>query len=151
MNDVRTARITGASGLPCVALSVGQFPLWLGDYPSFYDGPGFARHLFAITKGVTREDDSRSSRLAGRPERCNPLGVRSGLAPALGELISNSTAWESRVPDESLRRRQLISTTVCSAQSLLTARMLSSRTASGYAHRISIWRLAAISSHRCSS
>ena len=51
MNDVRIARITGASGLACVALSVGQFPLWLGDYPSFYDGSGFARHLFA-TKNV---------------------------------------------------------------------------------------------------
>jgi hypothetical protein len=48
MNDVRIARITGACGLACVALSVGQFPLWLGDYPSFYDGPGFARHLLAI-------------------------------------------------------------------------------------------------------
>jgi hypothetical protein len=48
MNDVRIARITGACGLACVALSVGQFPLWLGDYPSFYDGAGFARHLFAI-------------------------------------------------------------------------------------------------------
>ena len=48
MNDVRVARITGACGLACVALSVGQFPLWLGDYPSFYDGPEFARHLFAI-------------------------------------------------------------------------------------------------------
>ena len=38
MNDLRIARITGGC----------QFPLWLGDDPSFYDGPGFARHLFAI-------------------------------------------------------------------------------------------------------
>ena len=28
MNDVRIARITGAFGLACVALTFGQFPLW---------------------------------------------------------------------------------------------------------------------------
>ncbi|HEX8030396.1 MAG TPA: hypothetical protein VF491_18105 [Vicinamibacterales bacterium] len=48
MNDVRIARITGTCGLACVAPSVGQFPLWLGNYPSFYDGPEFARYLFGI-------------------------------------------------------------------------------------------------------
>lgn len=48
MNDVRIARITGASGLARVALTFGEFPLWLGDSPSAYDGSGFARHLFAI-------------------------------------------------------------------------------------------------------
>ena len=49
MNDVRIARITGAFGLACVALTFGQFPLWtIGSAPSVYDGPGFARHLFDI-------------------------------------------------------------------------------------------------------
>jgi hypothetical protein len=48
MNDVRIARITGAFGLACVALTFGQFPLWLGDSPSVYDGSGFGRHLYAI-------------------------------------------------------------------------------------------------------
>ena len=57
---------------------------------------------------------------------------------------------EGTISDQ-YRRRQLISTVVCSAQSLLTVGTLSSRAASGYAHRISIWRLIAISSHRCSS
>jgi hypothetical protein len=42
MNDVRIARITGAFGLACVALTFGQFPLWtIGSAPSVYDGPGF--------------------------------------------------------------------------------------------------------------
>ena len=43
MNDVRIARITGAFGLACVALTFGQFPLWLGNSPSVYDGSGLAR------------------------------------------------------------------------------------------------------------
>src|SRR4029077_14559902 len=34
MNDVRIARITGAFGLACVALTFGQFPLWtIGSAP----------------------------------------------------------------------------------------------------------------------
>jgi len=48
MNDVRIARITGAFGIACVTLSLGQFPLWLGDSPSMYDGSEFAGHLYAI-------------------------------------------------------------------------------------------------------
>ena len=50
MNDVRIARITGAFGIACVALTFGQFPLWLGDSPSVYDCPEFARHLFDIKR-----------------------------------------------------------------------------------------------------
>ena len=49
MNDVKIARITGVFGIACVALTFGQFPLWLvGSPPSVYDGRGFAQHLFAI-------------------------------------------------------------------------------------------------------
>ena len=49
MNDVKVARITGVFGIACVALTFGQFPLWLvGSPPSVYDGRGFAQHLFAI-------------------------------------------------------------------------------------------------------
>jgi hypothetical protein len=49
MKGVTIARITGAFGLACVALTFGQFPLWLvGSPPSVYDGRGFAQHLFAI-------------------------------------------------------------------------------------------------------
>jgi hypothetical protein len=50
MDDVKIARVTGGFGVACVALSFGQFPLWLvGSAPSVYDGSGFARHLFDIT------------------------------------------------------------------------------------------------------
>jgi hypothetical protein len=49
MNDVKIARITGVFGIACVALTFGQFPLWLvGSPPSMYDGCGFAQHLFDI-------------------------------------------------------------------------------------------------------
>jgi hypothetical protein len=49
MNDLRIARLTGTFGIACVALSFGQFPLWLvGNPPSVYDGRGFAQHLFDI-------------------------------------------------------------------------------------------------------
>ena len=49
MNDVKIAPITGVFGIACVALTFGQFPLWLvGSPPSVYDGRGFAQHLFAI-------------------------------------------------------------------------------------------------------
>ena len=48
MGDLKIARITGWFGLACVALTFGQFPLWLGHAPSVYDGSGFARHLFDI-------------------------------------------------------------------------------------------------------
>jgi hypothetical protein len=49
MNDVRIARHTGTFGIACVALTFGQFPLWLvGSAPSVYDGRGFAQHLFDI-------------------------------------------------------------------------------------------------------
>jgi uncharacterized membrane protein YeaQ/YmgE (transglycosylase-associated protein family) len=49
MSDAKIARITGLSGIVCVALTFGQFPLWLvGNPPSVYDGRGFAQHLFDI-------------------------------------------------------------------------------------------------------
>jgi hypothetical protein len=48
MNDAKIARITGVFGITCVALTFGQFPLWLGSAPSVYDGRGFAQHLFDI-------------------------------------------------------------------------------------------------------
>jgi hypothetical protein len=49
MDDVKIAHITGAGGLACVALTFGQFPLWLvGTSPSVYDGRAFATHLFTI-------------------------------------------------------------------------------------------------------
>ena len=49
MDDVKIARITGVGGLACVALTFGQFPLWLvGTSPSMYDGRAFATHLFSI-------------------------------------------------------------------------------------------------------
>jgi hypothetical protein len=49
MSDLRIARLTGTFGIACVALSFGQFPLWLvGNPPSVYDGRGFAQHLFDI-------------------------------------------------------------------------------------------------------
>ena len=49
MSDMKIARITGLSGIVCVALTFGQFPLWLiGNPPSIYDGRGFAQHLFDI-------------------------------------------------------------------------------------------------------
>ena len=49
MDDVKIARITGVGGLACVALTFGQFPLWLvGTSPSVYDGRAFATHLFSI-------------------------------------------------------------------------------------------------------
>jgi hypothetical protein len=49
MDDVKIARVTGVCGVACVALSFGQFPLWLvGSPPSVYDGSRFARHLFDI-------------------------------------------------------------------------------------------------------
>src|SRR5437667_5954608 len=38
MDDLKIARITGVCGLTCVALTGGQFPLWLvGSSPSVYD------------------------------------------------------------------------------------------------------------------
>jgi hypothetical protein len=49
MNDTKIARITGVFGVACVALTFGQFPLWLvGSPPSVYDGRGFAQHLLDI-------------------------------------------------------------------------------------------------------
>jgi hypothetical protein len=49
MSDAKIARITGLSGIVCVALTFGQFPLWLvGNPPSVYNGRGFAQHLFDI-------------------------------------------------------------------------------------------------------
>ena len=55
MNDVKIARITGVFGIACVALTFGQFPLWLvGSAPSVYDGQGFAQHLFAIKNVASR-------------------------------------------------------------------------------------------------
>jgi hypothetical protein len=49
MDDVKIARVTGGVGVACVALTFGQFPLWLiGSASSVYDGSGFARHLFDI-------------------------------------------------------------------------------------------------------
>ncbi|MGE5803518.1 MAG: hypothetical protein ACM358_14820 [Gemmatimonadota bacterium] len=49
MSDIRIARLTGTFGIVCVALTFGQFPLWLvGSAPSVYDGRGFAQHLFDI-------------------------------------------------------------------------------------------------------
>ena len=49
MNGLRIARITGSFGIACVALTFGQFPLWLvGSPPSVYDGHHVAQHLFAI-------------------------------------------------------------------------------------------------------
>ena len=49
MEDIKIARITGLCGIACVALTFGQFPLWLvGSAPSVYDGRGFAQHLFDI-------------------------------------------------------------------------------------------------------
>ena len=49
MTDAKIARIAGAGALACVALSWGQFPLWIiGAPPSIYDGKAFAEHLFDI-------------------------------------------------------------------------------------------------------
>jgi hypothetical protein len=49
MSDARIARITGTFGLACVALTFGQFPLWMvGNPPSMYDGQALAQHLFDI-------------------------------------------------------------------------------------------------------
>jgi hypothetical protein len=49
MDDVKIARVTGVCGVACVALTFGQFPLWLvGGSPSVYDGRAFAQHLFDI-------------------------------------------------------------------------------------------------------
>jgi len=49
MDDLKIARITGVCGLTCVALTGGQFPLWLvGSSPSVYDGRAFAQYLFDI-------------------------------------------------------------------------------------------------------
>jgi len=86
MNDVRIARITGACGLACVALSVGQFPLWLGDYPSFYDGPGFARHLFA----------HQEHRVHPHPDRPGHLREHAGVrrqTPPFGRQARSDTEW----------------------------------------------------------
>jgi hypothetical protein len=42
-------RMTGVAAIAAVALSWGQFPLWMiGAPPSVYDGAAFARHLLAI-------------------------------------------------------------------------------------------------------
>lgn len=50
MTDRGLARLTGLCGLAVVALSWGQFPLWMvGDPPSPYDGDALARHLFKIS------------------------------------------------------------------------------------------------------
>jgi hypothetical protein len=54
MNDVTIARSTGVFGIACVALTFGQFPLWLVGSPSVYDGDQFAQHLFAIKNAFLR-------------------------------------------------------------------------------------------------
>jgi len=97
MNDVKIARISGACGIACVALTFGQFPLWLvGTAPSVYDGRGFAQHLFDIKCSVCqprigRAPHARSNK--DRPRRTRPLLCREkrgagGILNASGRRIS---------------------------------------------------------------